>query len=275
MFIGASTTQQHQQHPQQQDDDDDDNIIEIHALSPPQPPPQPPYHPRRGEAWETTSHRSSNLSVGSTESENFTTMSREFNALVVAGNDIDVNEHHEPITNLERIREEEYPVDSNPLAIVADTNPRVASPTRRGGGGGGGGMSLISSSTGGSGTHSDVSSVQRVKKEEVESKISAWQNAKIAKINNRFKRDDAIITGWENEQVQKSTSWMKKVERKLEEKRAKAMEKMQNDVAKARRKAEERRATAEAKRGTKVARVMEIANLMKAVGRAPTKRSFF
>lgn len=50
---------------------------------------------------------------------------------------------------------------------------------------------------------------------------------------------------------------------------------MQNDIAKARRKGEEKRASAEAKRGTKVARVLELANLMKAVGRAPTKRSFF
>ncbi|KAI3806534.1 hypothetical protein L1987_22441 [Smallanthus sonchifolius] len=253
----STTTPHHQDH-----DDDDENIREIHALTP-QPPP---YHPRRGEAWETTSHRSSNLSLASNETENFTTMSREFNALVIAGNDIDVNEHHEPINNLERIREEEFATDTNPLAIVADSNPRVASPASRGGGGG---MSLISTDG------SDVSSVQRVKKEEVESKILAWQNAKIAKINNRFKRDDAIINGWESEQVQKSTSWMKKVERKLEEKRAKALEKMQNNVAKTKRKAEERRATAEAKRGTKVARVLEIANLMRAVGQAPTKRSFF
>jgi hypothetical protein len=65
------------------------------------------------------------------------------------------------------------------------------------------------------------------------------------------------------------------VQRKLEEKRAKALEKMQNDVAKAHRKAQERRASAEAKRGTKIARVLEIANLMRAVGRAPSKRSFF
>ena len=50
---------------------------------------------------------------------------------------------------------------------------------------------------------------------------------------------------------------------------------MQNDVVKAHRKAEERRALAEAKRGTKFARVLEIANLMRAVGRAPAKRSFF
>jgi len=67
-----------------------------------------------------------------------------------------------------------------------------------------------------------------------------------------------------------------RVQRKLEEKRAKAMEKAQNEVAKARRKAEEKRASAEAKRGTKVARVLELANFMRAVGRAPsTKRSFF
>ena len=65
------------------------------------------------------------------------------------------------------------------------------------------------------------------------------------------------------------------MQRKLEEKRARALEKMQNEVAKARRKAEEKKASAEAKRGTKVAKVLEIANLMRAVGRPPTKKSFF
>lgn len=50
---------------------------------------------------------------------------------------------------------------------------------------------------------------------------------------------------------------------------------MENEVAKAHRKAEERRASAEAKRGTKVAKVIEISNLMRAVGRPPAKRSFF
>lgn len=65
------------------------------------------------------------------------------------------------------------------------------------------------------------------------------------------------------------------MQRKLEEKRVRALEKMQNQVAKARRKAEERRASAEAKRGTKVARVLEIASLMRAVGRPPAKKSFF
>lgn len=65
------------------------------------------------------------------------------------------------------------------------------------------------------------------------------------------------------------------MQRKLEEKRARALEKMQNDIAKAHRKAEERKASAEGKRGTKMARVLEIANFMRAMGRAPSKRAFF
>jgi glutamyl/glutaminyl-tRNA synthetase len=64
-------------------------------------------------------------------------------------------------------------------------------------------------------------------------------------------------------------------QRKLDEQRAKALEKTQNDIAKARRKAEEKRASAEAKRGLKLAKVLELASFMKAVGRVPTKRSFF
>ncbi|KAJ9543816.1 hypothetical protein OSB04_023523 [Centaurea solstitialis] len=267
----------HQDQQDDHDDEDDENIREIHALTSPLPPP-PSANRRRGDAWETASHhRSSSLSVASTEGETFTTMSREFNALVLAGTGIPINGSESSETanstntnngsssNLERIGEEDMR-ETNPLAIVPDNNPLAAPPTE----GRDGPRSAITTV----GNPGEVS-VQRVKKEEVESKISAWQNAKISKINNRFKRDDAIINGWENEQVQKSSSWMKKVERKLEAKRARAMEKMQNDIAKARRKAEERRATAEAKRGTKVARVLEVANLMRVVGRAPAKRSFF
>ncbi|XVE95978.1 hypothetical protein REPUB_Repub02eG0182100 [Reevesia pubescens] len=249
------------------DRDDDEHIRDIHALTPPHPPPV-----NRGR-WETGSHRSSSLSMSSeaAPSENFTTMSREFNALVLAGSSIENNDSDSVRTlnnHLIRIGEEEVPEETNPLAIVPDTSPfdQGSDQQRRVGSG------VLAASS--SGSHGEVS-VLRVKKEEVESKISAWQNAKVAKINNRFKREDAIINGLESEQVQKATSWMKKVERKLEEKRARALEKMQNDVAKSHRKAEERRASAEAKRGTKVARVLEIANLMRAVGRAPAKRSFF
>ncbi|KAK0594900.1 hypothetical protein LWI29_001703 [Acer saccharum] len=257
---------------QDQERDDEPIVRDIHALTPPPALPIDGGGGRRREAsWETSSHRSSqsiSSEVGSS-GENFTTMSREFNALVLAGSAIETgteSDHHVNNNNnnnnnhslLARIREDDIPEETNPLAIVPDLGAPFDHSVRH------------------IGSSSEVSvSVQRVKKEEVESKISAWQNAKVAKINNRFKREEAVINGWESEQVQKATSWMKKVERKLEEKRAKALEKMQNDVAKAHRKAEERRASSEGKRGTKVARVLEVSNLMRAVGRPPLKRSFF
>lgn len=133
-------------------------------------------------------------------------MSREFNALVLAGSTIETNESDVMMNNmnndnnnqLARIGEDEIPEETNPLAIVPDNSPLES------------GLDSIRAGSVG-GVHSDVS-VQRVKKEEVETKISAWQNAKISKINNRFKREDAIINGWESEQIQKSNCWMKKVE---------------------------------------------------------------
>ncbi|XP_020240995.1 remorin 4.1-like [Asparagus officinalis] len=115
----------------------------------------------------------------------------------------------------------------------------------------------------------------RARSDEVESKISAWEAEEMAKINNRYRRQEAIINGWEGEQIEQAGTWLKKIERKLEGKRAKAVEKMQNDVAIARQKAEEKRASMEAKRGEKIARVLELAKLMKIVGQSPSKRSFF
>ncbi|EMS54465.1 hypothetical protein TRIUR3_18431 [Triticum urartu] len=121
----------------------------------------------------------------------------------------------------------------------------------------------------------EVVEVRQVKKEEAEAKVAAWQAEEVAKINNKFKREEVVINGWENQQIHTATAYLSKIERKLEEERAKATEKAQNEVARARRKAEEKRASAEAARGTKTARVMDLANFMKAVGRLPTKRSFF
>ncbi|CAA3007736.1 Hypothetical predicted protein, partial [Olea europaea subsp. europaea] len=69
--------------------------------------------------------------ASSTESENFTTMSREFNALVLARSSIENNNSRPksdvPMVansgnNLGRIRDE-VPEETNPLAIVPDNNP--------------------------------------------------------------------------------------------------------------------------------------------------------
>ncbi|KAF0905940.1 hypothetical protein E2562_008963 [Oryza meyeriana var. granulata] len=257
---------------------------DIHALSPPPTPTssQPSsYHRRRRESWESAagSRHTSIRSVGSdtAPSEPFPTMSREFSAMVAAAASANAaaaaaaanggGSNRAGDDALGRIGEEELE-ETNPLAIVPDSNP-IPSPRR---------AQLALPAPGdvaSAGGHGDEVSVGQVKKEEVESKIAAWQIAEVAKVNNRFKREEVVINGWEGDQVEKANAWLKKYERKLEEKRAKAMEKAQNEVAKARRKAEEKRASAEAKRGTKVARVLELANFMRAVGRAPSKRSFF
>uniref|UniRef100_A0A7N0US83 Remorin C-terminal domain-containing protein n=1 Tax=Kalanchoe fedtschenkoi TaxID=63787 RepID=A0A7N0US83_KALFE len=211
-----SGTSHHQNHGH--DDPDETLIREIHAL---QTPP-------RARRWEeASSHVSSNsLSMAS---DNFTTMSREFSALVVAGSAIENDhtpghDHHHHDANsgsshnnmlLAMIEEgrDEVPEETNPLAIVHHQDissrdsismPPVASPGRIVAAG----PSSVSSG------HGEIS-VQRVKKEEVESKITAWQNAKIAKVNNRFKREDAVIGGWENAQVERASASMKKVEKKL------------------------------------------------------------
>jgi len=245
---------------------------DIHPLTPDVPTP-----PARTRSWDTASHRSFS------SEEQFMTMSREFTAMVAAGATMQTgggangNGGYDG-DQLTSIGEDELE-ETNPLAIVPDSNP-IPSPRRGPPTPGGTDVALMAANGHGHG-HGNSNgeggmSVGQVKKEEVESKIAAWQIAEVAKVNNRFKREEVVINGWEGDQVEKASAWLKKYERKLEEKRAKAMEKAQNEVAKARRKAEEKRASAEAKRGTKVARVLELANFMRAVGRAPsTKRSFF
>ncbi|KAE8775523.1 remorin-like protein [Hordeum vulgare] len=279
--------QQHQRRPIEEGEEEEPEFRDIHALSPPRALSlYRRSRPGSRDSWGSAagaggSRHTSIRSVGSdtAPSELFPTMSREFSAMVAAAASANASSsaaagHGESVANedaLGRIGEEELE-ETNPLAIVPDSNP-IPSPRR------GmtprpvtGGEVVVPSAGQGQG---DEVSVGQVKKDEVETKIAAWQIAEVAKVNNRFKREEVVINGWEGDQVEKASAWLNKYERKLEEKRAKAMEKAQNEVARARRKAEDKRASAEAKRGTKVARVLELANFMRAVGRAPTKRSFF
>ncbi|KAL0724764.1 hypothetical protein Bca4012_039363 [Brassica carinata] len=196
-------------------------VRDIHAMTTTTELPRPQL---RGE------NVSINFSDGASSSgaENFTTVSREFNALVIAGSSMDNNngnnqsgshrEDEEGGGDQHQVPEE----DTNPWAIVPDGYHNRA-----------GYENIVTTTTSRSGQNGTLTpaSVHRVKRDEVEAKITAWQTAKVAKINNRFKRQDAVINGWLNEQVHKANSWMKKIERKLEERRAKAMEKTQNKVA--------------------------------------------
>jgi len=107
-----------------------------------------------------------------------------------------------------RIGEGEELEETNPLAIVPDSNP-IPSP-RRGPPTPGADVALA-----GAGAHGHGQagvSVGQVKKEEVESKIAAWQIAEVAKVNNRFKREEVVINGWEGDQVEKASAWLKKYE---------------------------------------------------------------
>ncbi|GJN22928.1 hypothetical protein PR202_gb10537 [Eleusine coracana subsp. coracana] len=242
------------------DDDDEENggttFRDIHPLTP----------PTRATSWETASHRS----LASSE-EQFMTMSREFTAMVAAGATITQTNSHDGASNDQQLSSigEDDMEETNPLAIVPDTHPIATPAARRQQ------LDLEVVPSPQQQQQPCVVEARQVKKEEVETKVTAWQTAEMAKINNRFKREEVVINGWETEQVDKASAWLKKIQRKLDEQRAKALEKTQNDIAKARRKAEEKRASAEAKRGLKLAKVLELANFMKAVGRVPTKRSFF
>lgn len=215
--------------PADDDDDDDDatEVREIHAVSPPQPSSSSTLGSRgairRHDSWEVS--RSSSLSIASAEAENLPSMSREFSALVVAGSTMqsgssssssehNTNPGSEATTttasNLGRIREEELLEETNPLAIVPDNNP-IPSPRRAATSVGPSASSSYVDNSISSNAVEEVS-VHRVKKEEVESKIVAWQTAEIAKVNNRFKRQDVIINGWESEQIEKATACLKKIE---------------------------------------------------------------
>ncbi|KAM0888393.1 hypothetical protein ACQ4PT_028353 [Festuca glaucescens] len=221
------------------------------------PSPAPP--PLRQPSWDVASQRS----LSSYSDEQFmASMSREFTAMVDAGGAPSNPGPGDSSNDLQlaRIGEHEPVRETNPLAIVADTG----CPLRR-----------AAPAPASACAAEEVVEVRQVKKDEAEAKVAAWQAEEVAKINNKFKREEVVINGWESQQINKATTYLNKIERKLEEERAKATEKAQNEVARARRKAEERRASAEAVRGTKTARVLELANFMKAVGRVPTKRSFF
>ncbi|KAJ6851824.1 uncharacterized protein M6B38_260245 [Iris pallida] len=187
-------------------------VRDIHALT----LPQPASHGRREESWEAGS-RSSTLSLGS-EVANFGSMSREFNALVVAGST--AHGGTAAAENLGRIREEESGreeegrealEETNPLAIVPDSNPaaspRFSNNTRAST------STATSGSILGGGSAGEVS-VHRVKMEEVAWKIGAWETAEVAKINNRFKTEEVEINVWESEQEEKAAARLRKIEAK-------------------------------------------------------------
>ncbi|CAM0877206.1 unnamed protein product [Alopecurus aequalis] len=198
---------------------DDQEVTEVREIQPlTQPPFTPPTRAGSGvsTAWDTasTSHRSV------TSEEQFMTMSREFTAMVAAGNGNGATTPNNNNSNnpdgadqLTSIGEDELE-EHNALAIVPDSGRPFATPgssSSRGAGGSGSGRAarLDLEVVPAAGPPVEV---KQVRKEEVETKVSAWQTAEVAKINNRFKREEVVINGWETEQVDKASAWLKKIE---------------------------------------------------------------
>jgi len=190
-------------------------VREIQPLTHPQPPFTPPTRAGSGvsTAWDTasTSHRSV------TSEEQFMTMSREFTAMVAAGAGTEANNNdNNPgsgADQLTRIGEDELE-EHNPLAIVPDSGRPFATPgSSRGGSSSSGRPARLDLEVvPAAGPIVEAKQVTEVRKEEVESKVSSWQTAEMAKINNRFKREEVVINGWETEQVDKASAWFKKIE---------------------------------------------------------------
>ena len=191
-------------------DDDDVEVTtfrDIHPLTPdaPTPTPTPPALTR---SWDTARHRSFS------SEEQFMTMSREFTAMVAAGATMQTGGganggYDGGADKLTSIGEDELE-ETNPLAIVPDSHP-IATPARSRASAADAGLEVVPAPTPTPQPPAHVEASQ-VKKEEVETKVSAWQTAEVAKINNRFKREEVVINGWETEQVEEASAWLKKIE---------------------------------------------------------------
>jgi hypothetical protein len=208
----------------EEEEEEEPEFRDIHALTP--PPSQPSSYRRgRGGSWGSAAGGSRHTSIRSVGSETapselFPTMSREFSAMVAAAAHANAaangsgSDTERDVDAMGRIGEGEELEETNPLAIVPDSNP-IPSP-RRGPPTPGADGALVGAGADGHGHAGGGGeggvSVGQVKKEEVESKIAAWQIAEVAKLNNRFKREEVVINGWEGDQVEKASAWLKKYE---------------------------------------------------------------
>jgi hypothetical protein len=180
--------------PTSEDDDAEESVTtfrDIHPLTPDDAP-------TRAASWDTASHHS----FASSE-EQYMTMSREFTAMVAAGGAATTDNSGAAGDPLASIGEDEME-ETNPLAIVPDSHP-IATPARSAARLPALDLEVVPAG----GPPVEAS---RVKKEEVETKIAAWQTAEMAKINNRFKREEIVINGWETEQLDNASAWLKKIQ---------------------------------------------------------------
>lgn len=109
----------------------------------------------------------------------------------------------------------------------------------------------------------------------VEARATAWEEAERAKCLARFKREEAKITAWENHQKAKAEAELKKLEVKLEKVRSQSTEKIMNKVATAHKKAEDMRAAIAVQQAEQLAKTMDRAASVRKTGHSATLGACF
>lgn len=120
----------------------------------------------------------------------------------------------------------------------------------------------------------ECNGLELAKKNPLENRALAWDEAERAKYTARFKQEEVKIQAWENHEKRKAEMEMKKLEVKAERLKARAQEKYANKLAAARRIAEEKRANAEAKLNEKAVKTSERADYIRRTGHLPSTFSF-
>ncbi|KAL2623201.1 hypothetical protein R1flu_003406 [Riccia fluitans] len=111
---------------------------------------------------------------------------------------------------------------------------------------------------------------KEVKKNVLEARAAAWEEAEQSKYMSRYHREEAKIVAWEAHQKAKAEAEMRKVEVKLERMRSHANEILQNKIASVHMRAENMRAAAAAACGEQAAKTNQWAQRIRSSGRSPS-----
>ncbi|KAJ7520970.1 hypothetical protein O6H91_19G033000 [Diphasiastrum complanatum] len=112
--------------------------------------------------------------------------------------------------------------------------------------------------------------LEEVKKNVLETRAAAFEEAEKAKYMARYKREEAKIQAWENHEKAKAEAEMRRIEVKVERMRSHSHERLMNKLATTRRRSEEMRAAAEARRGEQATKTAQYADLIRRTGKMPS-----
>ncbi|EFJ05325.1 hypothetical protein SELMODRAFT_48466, partial [Selaginella moellendorffii] len=115
--------------------------------------------------------------------------------------------------------------------------------------------------------------LEEVKRNVLETRAAAWEEAEKAKYEARYKREESKIVAWENHEKAKAEAEMRRIEVKVERMRSHSHEQLMNKLAIARRRAEDLRAAAESRRVEQAAKTAQRADYIRQTGNMPEATS--